>query len=473
MAAYMDAKAASDEAAAAEDITAAVEAKAKAVAAQATAETAAMEASDKGTAAEEAVVAELLIDGVTKSVGDTSIMADTGSYVNTTGTGADAQTVITGLLDKGEFPEAKGVGGTPASGDGSPVLGIDDDPDTPAVDETVKHVQDVTERTFAIGKTLESPDDTAGLMLVTQYAGTKLAFVYRHNGVAVVGGTKAGHFDYTPDADDDQAASLKPLKSKGMYYRAGVEADSGDLDQTIIVGPKTKAEEVFSHDNQDGTSTVYVVLTKTEIEGTTSTYTYTPVDVDASFTDKDGADTGQRKVKAAIPEAADYKHIHFGVWAGLGAAEPDGSQKIADLGIGFVQSIGEGLTVVDMPNNGDAKYSGNWVATVREADDDGDGDISLTSGAASLTADFTKATITADLTDLAKLEGAIDNNTFSGTKATVGADSSGLEAGGTFMGTFSGGFYGDKAAEAGGVFDFTSDGATAGEFRGAFGGDRK
>ena len=73
---------------------------------------------------------------------------------------------------------------------------------------------------------------------------------------------------------------------------------------------------------------------------------------------------------------------------------------------------------------------------------------------------------------VAKQKMTIDNNTFSGNKATVGAGS-GLEAGGTFMGTFSGGFYGDKAAEAGGVFDFTSDGATAGEFLGAFGGDRK
>ena len=40
------------------------------------------------------------------------------------------------------------------------------------------------------------------------------------------------------------------------------------------------------------------------------------------------------------------------------------------------------------------------------------------------------------------------------------------------MGEFSGGFYGAKAAEAGGVFAFTSEDQEAGEFSGAFGADR-
>ena len=59
------------------------------------------------------------------------------------------------------------------------------------------------------------------------------------------------------------------------------------------------------------------------------------------------------QVRAALPVAIDYKHIHFGVWAALGAAETSGSQDLSDLGIGFVQSIGDGLTGADMPNNGD------------------------------------------------------------------------------------------------------------------------
>ena len=48
----------------------------------------------------------------------------------------------------------------------------------------------------------------------------------------------------------------------------------------------------------------------------------------------------------------------------------------------------------------------------------------------------------------------------------------GLDSDGTFTGSFSGGFYESKAAEAGGVFDFTSEAAEDGAFRGAFGADR-
>ena len=72
-----------------------------------------------------------------------------------------------------------------------------------------------------------------------------------------------------------------------------------------------------------------------------------------------------------------------------------------------------------MPNNGTANYTGNWVATVQEADADGNGDIVLEHGAATLAANFGKATIKAALTDLATLEGTIDTNTFSGPRQPV------------------------------------------------------
>ena len=39
-------------------------------------------------------------------------------------------------------------------------------------------MQAVAARSFDIGKTLDSSDDTARLMLITQYAGTKTAYVY-------------------------------------------------------------------------------------------------------------------------------------------------------------------------------------------------------------------------------------------------------------------------------------------------------
>ena len=151
-------------------------------------------------------------------------------------------------------------------------------------------------------------------------------------------------------------------------------------------------------------------------------------------------------------------------------------QMPSDLGIGFVQNFsGEGLTPIgggsdDMPNGGDATYNGNWVAAVQAADDEGNGDITLEHEAANLIADFDKGDFTAELTGLATLTGDIDGNTFSGDKAKVVANEFTLSTTAEFTGTFSGGFYGAKAVEAGGIFDFTSEDAEDGAFRGAFGG---
>ena len=120
------------------------------------------------------------------------------------------------------------------------------------------------------------------------------------------------------------------------------------------------------------------------MEDTTTTITtYTEVDVTAIVRAQVGgnAATATGQVMAAIPEATDYLHIHFGVWADLAAAATGGSQDIAGLGIGFVQNFsGEGLTSIgggndDMPNTGDAMYEGNWVAAVRARDEDGNGPI--------------------------------------------------------------------------------------------------
>lgn len=190
--------------------------------------------------------------------------------------------------------------------------------------------------------------------------------------------------------------------------------------------------------------------------------------------------TDDAEVTANIPEVNEYKYIHFGVWAGLGEAEKDGTQELSDLGIGFLQDYkGVGLTPIggsntDMPNSGMATYEGDWVAAVQEADEDGNGAISLEVGAASVTADFGDAEITATLTGLATLEGDISGNEFYGEKATVMDDNGlDLDSGGKFTGYVAGGFYGDSAAEAGGVFDFASEDMEEGAFRGAFGADKK
>ena len=190
------------------------------------------------------------------------------------------------------------------------------------------------------------------------------------------------------------------------------------------------------------------------------------------------ADAFDTKVKAAIPEATNYSHVHFGVWASLGDAAKSGAQNLSDLGIGFVQNYSDGgLTPIggtsdDMPNHGSAEYNGNWVAAIQAEDEDGNGAISLTSGAATLKADFEMATISAELDTLATLSGDIDGNTFSGTEAEDIVHTS-LDDEAKFIGDFSGGFYGKAADEAAGVFDFASKDNEGGAFRGAFGGHKE
>ncbi|MDE0030016.1 MAG: transferrin-binding protein-like solute binding protein [Deltaproteobacteria bacterium] len=437
---------------------------------------------------------ELKIDGTVKSVGDTSIDATAARSVVTADEGNDAQTKDTGLQAKDDFPMTMGaqtVGRATVAGD----------PDaTP--NPFRSPVANAAARRFPIGKTVDSDDDTARLMIVTQYAGTNTVKVYAiadadtNDLSTTTGRIQIAGADTATDATDDRFSALR---SRGMYYPAGADgelttADSADsntdgvIDETELQGDTVaadaKAREVFSYVSAAGTDALfgtnddvmsYVVLQETTtdpLSGTT-TYTYRPVDIHVD-TDPDGdAATAvvPSEVTAVIPEAADYSHIHFGVWASLGAAAKSGAQDIADLGIGFVQSIGDGMTGDDMPNNGSGTYAGNWVATVQAADTEGDGAITLTSGAASLAADFGDGEITATLTGLATLEGDISGNTFSGDAASSITHAT-LSSTAKFTGTMSGGFYGSKAAEAGGVFDFATEDNEGGAFRGAFGADR-
>ncbi len=481
-AAYMAAKAASEAAAAAEDITAAVRAQVDAENAQADAEAAETKAAEYGQASMEAANAELMIDGTVKSVGGTdgtSIDATAARSLVTTGEGANAQTVDTGLQAKLDQPMTMG-GPTPG------VAGVEGDPDA-SPNPYKAPVTSAAERSFPIGKLVDSADDEARLLIITKYAGLKTVPVY----------ASINAIDVTGVVDSDgriviSAGNIITLKPKGMYYRAGTDAaitvtagldtDNDNAPQGSIVGAMAEAQQVYSYVDNNNTPEVTtddvtgnVVLTSTTVAGETTTVIYSNVALTVVLErDGDGNTTEMTEVTAKIPEAADYSHIHFGVWAGLGAAKNNGSQSIDDLGIGFVQSIGDGLSGADMPNNGMATYKGNWAATVQTEDEDGDGAISLTSGDASMTADFGKETVKADLDGLAMLSGTVSGNTFSGTKASdIGHTS--LDADADFTGSFSGGFYGTKAAEAGGVFDFASDDGNneGGAFRGAFGGKRQ
>ena len=164
-----------------------------------------------------------------------------------------------------------------------------------------------------------------------------------------------------------------------------------------------------------------------------------------------------------------YDHIHFGVWADLERTPSDnGSQTIADLGIGFVQNY-DGSGVTADQGFGKVEYNGDWVAAVRRqyASDAEKGAIQIHSDAAKLTADFAKDEFTGVLTNLATLTGKMTGNGFLGTKATLITHAD-LNSAGTFTGSFSGNIYGPDGDEAAGVFAF--DGGENGAFTGAFGG---
>ena len=219
MMAYMGAKKASEDAAEAEDVTAAVEARVMAVEASANAVTYAMAASEKSTAAQTAAMAELMIDGKDKSVGGTSVNADAASSEVTTAIGTSSQTVETGRI-KTMDPERMGFGEVLTGNVHGP--GTDDELGT---GDDMAYKQAVASRDLPIGRTLDTSDDMARLMLVTHYAGTKMVRVYNPSTTELMG-TKAGYLSIQ-DGDEDTGATDGTdsnnvrLKSEGSYYPAG------------------------------------------------------------------------------------------------------------------------------------------------------------------------------------------------------------------------------------------------------------
>ena len=434
---------------------------------------------------------ELKIDGTMKRVGDTTIDADAPNNVRTTGTGATRKEVNTGLQNALTEEMTGLVTGQPYTAA---------DPAATPPTAAVPYRQAVAVRDIDIGKEVDSADDMARLAIITQYVGTKTVKVFAYaeadppvtTADTTTGrtGTEMGKVTVinNSSADDVTAGdhiNNTSLRSLGMYYPVAQEGttDAADsLEATDTVADGTEGVAVYSYvdfgadrarggTGGDADTTVYLVMDSERTDGDTTTYVYRSVDIMAPAA-PDGADIDtapdQVEVTANIPEATDYDHIHFGVWAAL---DEDGADPSAH-GIGFVQNhSGEGMTAV-MPNFGSATYNGNWVATVQMADPDGNGAISMKDGKAELTADFVDDDITVDLMGLAMLEGDISENKFSGTKATVGTNMLNLTAGG-FTGSFNGGFFGVGAAEAGGVFSFGSDNNEDGAFAGAFGGVRE
>ena len=473
MKAYEAAKTAS-ETANADDatITSATTAKDMAVAAQMDAEKYAMTADEKSMGAVKYAMSELMIDSTMKSVGKSEIDARMGML---TDTADDGSQTITGLLEGEEPKSTTGA-----------VVGVSFARRTVETGVDTAYKQAVAAGSITIGKVLDTTDDMARLTLVTHYEGSKSVRVFVDGAVDAVTdvvGAATAATDTAPEAGGalEEGATAK---SVGSYYKAEHFSDAttaepadtalGAFDQVTVTD--AKGEELFELSNADGTSTRYGrrVDSTTNVATGITTHSYRVVDIMADDSQPDGddldTDLDDLAVMTAIPTAKAYEHLHFGIWASLGEADKMGMQMLTDLGIGFVQNFSDsGIT--EKQGIGTATFNGDWVGAVQRAHGEGEGSITLGEGIATLMADFGKDKFTGTLTGLAKLEGSLSGNGFSGTKATVGTDNMfDLTAGATFTGMFEGGIYGADGAEAGGIFDFSS--TSGGAFRGAFGGHR-
>ena len=454
--AYMTAKAASEAAAAAEDITTAVEGKVKAETAMAEAVTARDEAVRHAGLSMDDAATELMIADKTKSVGETSITID-GLTVDNAATGQK-----TGLIPGMKLTDMGGAGASRPHTEGVPNTDVPAAPVLP-----VGLLPTVAAREVDIGITYDSKADDARLTLITSYLTDQTVGVFQDDGAELM--------DQAVDEVDlgqDDSPDIRALHAaSGTYLHVGAGDGDGDVDDQDTVMAATKSTQLWYYvvtgmlddpntvDRDESKQFVRRTAADPGLGGTT-TYDYQLVDVVGG-------------VKIAVK--ADFLHLHYGLWNALTPATKTTGDAVADLGIGFVtaQGTGEGVTE-DMPKFGDATYTGNWVANIQAAATGGDGLIQRSHNDAEITADFAKSTVGVELTGLADLTGAISGNTFKGTAITVDATPMGQLAQGTkagaFTGTFNGGFFGSQAAEAGGVFDYSSTGNKLGAFRGSFGG---
>ena len=336
----------------------------------------------------------------------------------------------------------------------------------------------------SIAFTYDYADDDARVTLVHSYRGSQKQMQFLRNGdsdaaelfdgqggarsVEVPLGTNfmvsEGKIDH--DGEDDTAtvapqvagsdfvSAADTSKKATLYY-----VDSGNEDMTVGVDEDDNGT-VEPSEEDDGIDDTKIFLERHLVAGVTS---YQLVNV----------------VQVTVDNATGYKHLHYGLWNGLSGSD---ANTITDLGVGFVTALSSGMGMTDpdhdtdsgMPNFGGATYDGDYVANVQAADEEGDGPIGRFSGTSTVTADFVKDEVGVVLSGLATLEGDISGNTFSGDgKPTLNATlPGGLVNADDFMGSFSGGFFGPSAAEAGGVFDYASKDNKNGAFRGSFGGAR-
>ena len=175
---------------------------------------------------------------------------------------------------------------------------------------------------------------------------------------------------------------------------------------------------------------------------------------------------------------AEFDHISYGAWA-RGAPEPlnggGWDNNYESHGGAYLTALDDARTsAADMPMTGTATYMGQFTGF---AHGHGAGqDIVHMTGDAEMTADFANAAMTVDMlttrnTRIVLSGNIIQGNEFSGTTIDqMVIRSSYFEVQGAEA-QFSGGFYGEEAVEAGGVFEVVGGRAQdPGYLVGAFGG---
>ena len=453
-------------------------------------------AETQSAAAVMAVENELQVVEKTKTVGETSITIDTVAEISIIGIVERRTGLIKDenlALNTGGLRDVYGRLVAPVDGAGAAV--------------TVTPARDSVDP--SIGVTYDSADDSARLTLITAYLGSERQMQFVRVGAdanpfAAEGGEVGAPFLLTPEvanSDNGEGVGVDGAYTvalgkitidhdgDGSAVDAAAVVDAGEVTEKAKTAPVTVAPKLAGDHFVDSasstklTASLYYVETGEEDE--TTGKTDDGIDQTKKFLERNVSNgvttyTPVNVIQVTIDNATDFKHIHYGLWNGLSGS---GANTVTELGTGFVAATPDGMGMTDpdhdadggMPNFGDATYNGNWVANVQEADNEGDGAITRHDGTSSMVADFVKDTVTVTLSGLATLDGAISENRFSGDAQPKLANSlpGGLANADDFMGSFTGGFFGPSAAEAGGVFDYASKDNKNGAFRGAFGGDQQ
>ncbi len=171
-----------------------------------------------------------------------------------------------------------------------------------------------------------------------------------------------------------------------------------------------------------------------------------------------------------------FEHLSYGAWATVApetGGNADFGYRYESVGGGYLVALDDARTsAADMPVSGLASYLGQYTGFIQGHGVGGR--MGRFTGDVEMTADFANAAMTVDMLSTGNrrlvLSGAINGNEFEGTTIDQMSPSSLIESQGATA-RFSGGFYGNAAIEAGGVFEVVGGRAQdPGRLVGAFGG---